>query len=182
MWGQPPRLSAERSCSSRGRPPSSRRSHAAHSTADEASAALRSIPPFYAILTPCSPRFRRPAAATDPRSVKVHLTTGQGWTSSGGTATGRIIRFHLSARCLSLCNVRRRAGKSPDGVRAIRQTAAPGALLILKPTAKPLSAEGVGKYAIKFSWNDNHDLGIYSWELLREVCPCEECKRSQAVI
>ena len=56
--------------------------------------------------------------------------------------------------------------------------AAPGALLIFKPTAKPLSAEGVGKYAIKFSWNDDHDLGIYSWKFLREVCPCEECKES----
>jgi hypothetical protein len=33
----------------------------------------------------------------------------------------------------------------------------------------------VGKYALKFSWNDNHDLGIYSWFYLREVCPCAEC-------
>ncbi len=55
---------------------------------------------------------------------------------------------------------------------------APGSLVIFKPTAKPISAEGVGKYAIKFSWNDNHDLGIYSWKFLREVFPCEECKKS----
>jgi DUF971 family protein len=38
-----------------------------------------------------------------------------------------------------------------------------------------LSAEGVGKYAIKFHWNDGHELGIYSWQFLRDVCPCEEC-------
>ena len=55
-------------------------------------------------------------------------------------------------------------------------------LLIFKPNAKPLSAEGVGKYAIKFSWNDNHDLGIYSWKFLREVCPCEDCKKARAAV
>jgi len=47
---------------------------------------------------------------------------------------------------------------------------------MFKPAAKPISAEAIGKYAIKFSWNDNHDLGLYSWKFLREVCPCEECK------
>jgi DUF971 family protein len=46
---------------------------------------------------------------------------------------------------------------------------------VFKPAAKPLSAEGVGKYAIKFNWNDGHELGIYSWAFLREVCPCAEC-------
>jgi hypothetical protein len=52
----------------------------------------------------------------------------------------------------------------------------PGELPMFKEAAKPLSAEGVGKYAIKFHWNDSHDLGIYSWQFLRDVCPCEECK------
>ena len=43
-------------------------------------------------------------------------------------------------------------------------------------SAKPVSAEGMGKYAIRFKWNDDHDLGIYSWKLLRELCPCDQCK------
>jgi len=25
-------------------------------------------------------------------------------------------------------------------------------------------------------WNDNHELGLYSWKYLREICPCAECK------
>jgi len=57
---------------------------------------------------------------------------------------------------------------------------APGSLVIFKPTPKPISAEGVGRYAIKFSWNDNHDLGIYSWKYLREVCPCQQCRETIA--
>ena len=31
-----------------------------------------------------------------------------------------------------------------------------------KAQARPVSAEGVGKYALKFKWNDGHELGIYS--------------------
>jgi DUF971 family protein len=56
----------------------------------------------------------------------------------------------------------------------------PGTLPMFKAAAKPLSAEGVGKYAIKFNWNDGHDLGIYSWAFLREVCPCAECKAARS--
>ena len=50
-----------------------------------------------------------------------------------------------------------------------------GELPMFKPAVKPHSAEGVGKYAIKFDWNDGHNLGIYSWKWLREICPCNEC-------
>jgi DUF971 family protein len=46
---------------------------------------------------------------------------------------------------------------------------------MFKPAVKALAAEAVGKYALKFSWSDRHDLGIYSWFYLREVCPCAEC-------
>jgi DUF971 family protein len=53
---------------------------------------------------------------------------------------------------------------------------APGTLPMFKAAAKPVSAEGMGKYAIRFKWNDDHDLGIYSWKFLREVCPCAECR------
>ena len=77
--------------------------------------------------------------------------------------------------CAMCEDERGKAGRRPgDPV-----VAAPGALLIFKPHAKPVSAEGVGKYAIKFSWNDDHDLGLYSWKFLREICPCGECKASR---
>ena len=51
---------------------------------------------------------------------------------------------------------------------------------MFKEAAKPLSADAVGKYAIKFHWNDGHELGIYSWQFLRDVCPCEECKQRKS--
>jgi len=52
----------------------------------------------------------------------------------------------------------------------------PGELPMFRPAPKPKSAEPVGKYAIKFKWNDGHELGIYSWQWLREICPCDECQ------
>jgi DUF971 family protein len=41
---------------------------------------------------------------------------------------------------------------------------------------KMLGAAPVGHYAIRIDWNDGHNTGIYSYEHLRRICPCEECK------
>jgi DUF971 family protein len=56
----------------------------------------------------------------------------------------------------------------------------PGVLPMFKPPVKPTEAAGVGKYAIRFAWNDGHEHGIYSWEFLRAWCPCRECSSLRA--
>lgn len=33
----------------------------------------------------------------------------------------------------------------------------------------------VGNYALAITWGDGHDSGIYSFQKLRELCPCPEC-------
>jgi len=33
----------------------------------------------------------------------------------------------------------------------------------------------VGRYALSIQWSDGHDTGIYSYETLRQLCPCESC-------
>ncbi len=51
------------------------------------------------------------------------------------------------------------------------------------PTAKYLDLEsqelvhvdGVGNYAIALTWADGHNTGIYSFKLLRHLCPCDAC-------
>jgi len=35
----------------------------------------------------------------------------------------------------------------------------------------------VGNYAIQIQFSDAHATGIYSFDCLRELCPCEECAR-----
>ena len=36
---------------------------------------------------------------------------------------------------------------------------------------KPLQISPVGRYAIQFDWSDGHDTGIYTFEVLRALCP-----------
>jgi DUF971 family protein len=45
---------------------------------------------------------------------------------------------------------------------------------------KPDRAELVGRYALQIFWNDGHSSGIYSFEYLRDLCPCAECKAKVA--
>lgn len=49
-----------------------------------------------------------------------------------------------------------------------------------KPALKMLSVEPVGGYAIRINWSDGHNTGIYSWEHLRAICPCQECETKRA--
>ena len=40
----------------------------------------------------------------------------------------------------------------------------------------PSRIEPVGNYAISIHWSDSHATGIYRFEFLREICPCESCQ------
>jgi len=42
----------------------------------------------------------------------------------------------------------------------------------------------VGRYALQPIWQDGHDTGIYSFDLLRRICPCTSCsaQRDQAAL
>jgi DUF971 family protein len=46
---------------------------------------------------------------------------------------------------------------------------------MFKPVLKMLNVEAAGNYALRIYWNDGHNTGIYSYERLRELCPCAEC-------
>jgi DUF971 family protein len=49
------------------------------------------------------------------------------------------------------------------------------------PKLRMLDIEQVGAYAIRIEWSDGHNTGIYSFEHLRRICPCEECKAAAGV-
>ena len=36
----------------------------------------------------------------------------------------------------------------------------------------------VGRYAVNLAFSDSHDTGIYSFEHLRKICPCPDCRKS----
>jgi DUF971 family protein len=117
-------------------------------------------------------------ASADPKSVKVQLQSGTGveieWMD--GHASKYSFAFLRDACPCALCDEERtKSGRKPGGQGLPK----PGELPMYKPAVKALAAEGVGKYAIKFHWNDGHELGIYSWQWLRQICPCDRCLEVQ---
>ena len=124
----------------------------------------------------CDTKFMAPV--TDPKSVKVNLSTGTGldveWKD--GHRSHYSFPFLRDACPCALCDESRSKTHQQPGEPP---KPAPGTLPMFKPAVKATSAEGVGKYAIKFHFNDDHELGIYSWQFLRDWCPCEECKAAR---
>src|SRR5580658_1542160 len=111
----------------------------------------------------------------DPKSVKVNVTTGTGveieWKD--GHLSSYSFPYLRDACPCALCNEEReRDGRQPGA----------GALPMYKAAAKPTEVKPVGKYAISFHWNDGHEHGIYSWQYLRENCPCTDCKTRRAMV
>ena len=43
----------------------------------------------------------------------------------------------------------------------------------------PVEMEPVGLYAFRFQWSDHHNTGIYGFEFLRKICPCETCLKEK---
>ena len=111
-----------------------------------------------------------------PTDVKVRVSTGQGVevTWSDGH-TSRYDFPYLREHCpCALCNDERekkaRIGTSPSGAKASNAV-----LPMFKPRVTAKSATAVGNYAIQIEFSDSHATGIYSFEHLREICPCEAC-------
>lgn len=44
---------------------------------------------------------------------------------------------------------------------------------------KLTSLEAVGLYAIKPTWGDGHETGLYTYEHLRDLCECDQCMQAR---
>jgi len=51
-------------------------------------------------------------------------------------------------------------------------------LPMYKPKARAQAATQVGNYAIQINFNDGHSTGIFSYDYLRTLCPCDECAKA----
>jgi DUF971 family protein len=82
---------------------------------------------------------------------------------------------HLRDHCpCASCNEGRAKApqRSPGGGVSLPVAGQPG-------SGQPLAlerVEAIGRYALRFYWSDRHDTGIFSFELLRGLCPCEACE------
>ncbi|MFQ5682760.1 MAG: gamma-butyrobetaine hydroxylase-like domain-containing protein [Candidatus Binatia bacterium] len=61
---------------------------------------------------------------------------------------------------------------------AVCQGHGTGVKFIQAPGAKLTEISTVGNYAIQLNWNDGHNTGIYTFDYLRSLCPCPQCKET----
>jgi DUF971 family protein len=45
----------------------------------------------------------------------------------------------------------------------------------------PQEITTVGRYALKIEWSDGHNLGIYTFDYLRKLCSCTDCKKTSTL-
>lgn len=105
----------------------------------------------------------------NPTSIQVHLSTGAGVDIVWGDGHHSHYSFSYlrdSCPCASCDNLRHQAS-GPS-------------LPLYRAPVKPTKVSPVGFYALHFDWNDGHSTGIYSFSLLRELCPCEACRAARS--
>jgi DUF971 family protein len=111
-------------------------------------------------------------ARKKPLSIKVHVSTGEGVEITWSDRHSSRYDFpYLRDHCpCALCNDERE--------KKAKGTASSSPLLpMYKPRVTAKSANAVGNYALQIQFSDSHATGIFSFEHLREICPCEDCAR-----
>ena len=115
-----------------------------------------------------------PIQAATPAKVRVHKTEGTGmeieW-KDGHRSSWNFTWLRDACPCATCHEERESSGRRPGEPKPKPQTLLP----MYEAPARPVEVTPVGKYALKFKWNDGHESGIYSWEYLRRVCNCEAC-------
>ena len=115
-----------------------------------------------------------------PAAVKIHVSTGAGVdiTWSDGHSSHYDFAFLRDECPCATCNDER-ARKDAFASAGPASSAAPSFRCSSpKPTAR--SANAVGNYAINIVFSDGHSTGIYSYDHLRQICPCPDCARSSS--
>lgn len=108
-----------------------------------------------------------------PIDVKVHVSTGAGvditW-SDGHTSHYDFSYLRENCPCAT-CKEERATHEKVDA----KTSGGMGVLPLFKPKVRARGASAVGGYAIQIEFTDGHSTGIYSFDHLRETCPCDAC-------
>jgi DUF971 family protein len=120
----------------------------------------------------------QPAGRPEPASVQVNVTAGTGMDINWKDGHRSHYSFQWlrdACPCATCKEEREKTGR----LLGAAPQAKPGELPMFRPAPRPEEVKPVGRYAMSFRWNDGHEHGIYSWEFLRENCPCAECGKQQ---
>jgi DUF971 family protein len=111
-----------------------------------------------------------------PTAVKVHVKTGAGVdiTWADGHSSHFDFAF-LRENCpCATCNDERAKKESHPGPDLLSSPLLP----MYKPKARAQAATQVGNYAIQINFTDGHSTGIFSYDYLRTLCPCDDCAKA----
>ncbi len=112
--------------------------------------------------------------AVTPKKVRVMKTEGTGveidW-KDGHHSAWNFGWLRHACPCATCHEEREKSHRKPG----VAKPKAQALLMMYEAPARPVEVTSVGKYALKFKWNDGHESGIYSWDYLRRVCQCAEC-------
>jgi DUF971 family protein len=112
-----------------------------------------------------------------PMDVKVRVSTGEGVeiTWSDGHVSQYTFPYLRDLCPCALCKDER---EKKENATVTSGGPAPNPLLpMFKARVTAKKAMAVGNYAIQIEFSDAHATGIYSFEHLREICPCDACAR-----
>jgi DUF971 family protein len=128
-------------------------------------------------------------ARRKPASVKVHVSSGAGVDITLADEHSSHYDFaYLREQCpCAMCNderMKKAQGQEKDAQlkkenapHAAAMPASSPLLPLYKPRLAAKAAHAVGNYALQIDFNDGHTAGIFSFDFLRTICPCEACAR-----
>ena len=110
-----------------------------------------------------------------PIDVKIHISSGRGIDITWSDAhTSHYDFSYLREHCpCATCKEEREKHERKDANTAGGSSALP----MFKPRITARAASSVGSYAVQIEFTDGHSTGIYSFDHLREICPCDACGR-----
>lgn len=98
------------------------------------------------------------------QNAEVNITWNDGHRSSYSFS---LVRY--ACPCAECCGGHDKMGGAP-----------PLEVFFMPPEDSPKTRlhelEAVGSYGITIRWEDGHDFGIYTWDYLRALCPCDDCR------
>jgi DUF971 family protein len=112
-----------------------------------------------------------------PLAIKIHVSSGAGVDVTWADQHASHFEFgYLRDECpCATCNEKRDQEEQHKHSGTKGAPISSPALPMFKPKIKAQSATQVGNYAVQISFNDGHNTGIFSYDYLRAICPCEAC-------
>jgi DUF971 family protein len=112
--------------------------------------------------------------STDPLHIAVSKSKGMTIDWSDGHKSEFSVEFLRDECPCATCTGAH--GTEPQKTNHVASKANP--FQVYQPKLKMLNIEEVGSYAVRIYWSDGHNTGIYSFDHLRSLCPCSECRET----